>query len=101
MAEKFELNPDTKFTTTLNEVRALIAKEVAPLEAAAFERGRQKGIAEASAGVPQTKPAGSLDPVAMAKEAGKLQAEAAKNGEPISNAAAVRLVYERAGLPLQ
>jgi hypothetical protein len=94
----------------LSELRQLVAEQVEPLEKAAFESGRRKGIAEAianphlaaaSIAAPGQKPAGSHDPVALAARARKLQAEAAGNGEELSNAAAVRMAYAEAGVPLQ
>jgi hypothetical protein len=96
----------------LLELRQLVAEQVEPLEKAAFESGRRKGIAEclanphsaaASIAAPQQKPAGgsSVDPIEMAKRARKLQAEALANGSELSNAAAVRQAYAEAGVPLQ
>jgi hypothetical protein len=94
----------------LSELRKEVLEICGPLENAAFEAGRKKGIAEAlanphaaaaSIASPGQKPAGSHDPVALAARARKLQAEAAGNGEELSNAAAVRMAYAEAGLPLQ
>jgi hypothetical protein len=109
------------------EIRKIVEEFAAPLEAKAFEAGRLEGLAEAEGrsgnlskdktaivekaarllGSATTKTAAKRDlsPVDLARDrairANELVAAAHAEGKELSQAAAVRLAYEEAGVPLR
>jgi hypothetical protein len=104
------------------DIRSIVNEFAAPLEAKAFEAGRRAGLAEARGNSgnfereetaivekaallighgTRTAATRAKSPADLAKRANQLQAAARTEGKELSQAAAVRLAYEEAGVPLR
>jgi hypothetical protein len=102
------------------EIRKFVNEFAAPLEAAAFERGRLAGFAEARGNSgnferektaiaekaallvghgTRTAATRDLSPVGLAKEAKEFVATEEKAGRTVTMAEAMKHVYEQAGVP--